>query len=97
MLILHFRMIQLYVNSAFQNATATVTVNIMDINDNDPEFVNTPYVFNVTEEQPGNTFVGLISVCCMEWVFLVYLNMLLNAKIILVETLALCKIVLSTF
>ena len=84
MLILHFRMLHLYVNYAFQAATATVTVKILDVNDNDPEFVNTPFEFNVTEEQPGNTFVGIISVRCMGPVFflfffsLVYLNTLLK-------------------
>lgn len=39
----------------------------MDVNDNDPVFKNTPYKFNVTEERPGGTFVGLVMVSIQKY------------------------------
>lgn len=41
--------------------TATVTVNILDANDNDPVFVNSPYSFSVPENQPPQEFVGEVT------------------------------------
>ena len=49
-------------NFLFQNDNATVTVNILDENDNAPIFNKTRYNFNVTEEKTSGTYVGSISV-----------------------------------
>jgi len=39
---------------------ATVLIDILDINDHPPEFLETPYAFSVAENATGGTFVGLI-------------------------------------
>ncbi|XP_045480676.1 protein dachsous isoform X2 [Harmonia axyridis] len=44
-----------------QTATARVTVNVLDTNDNSPIFVKKSYEFQIEENQPRNTFVGTVS------------------------------------
>ena len=39
-----------------------VTVNIIDVNDEDPVFEDSEYSFNVTEEQTNGTYVGTVKV-----------------------------------
>ena len=39
-----------------------VTVNIIDVNDEDPVFEESEYSFNVTEEQTNGTYVGTVKV-----------------------------------
>lgn len=39
---------------------ATVLIDVLDINDHPPEFLETPYAFSVAENATGGTFVGLI-------------------------------------
>ena len=46
----------------FQNDNVTLTVNILDENDNAPIFNKTRYDFNVTEEKPSGTYVGSVAV-----------------------------------
>ena len=41
--------------------TATVTVNLQDVNDEYPAFINEPYVFTVKENQPIGTIVGKVT------------------------------------
>ena len=47
-----------------QTASATVTVLILDANDNVPKFTETnqTYVFAITEGQPSGTYVGQVQV-----------------------------------
>ena len=42
------------------SSTATVMVDILDINDHPPAFLGTPYVFTVAENATGRTFVGSV-------------------------------------
>ena len=42
------------------SSTATVMVDITDINDHAPAFLGTPYVFTVAENAPGGTLLGSI-------------------------------------
>lgn len=39
---------------------ATVLIDVLDINDHPPEFLETPYAFSVAENATGGTLVGLI-------------------------------------
>ena len=41
--------------------TASVVVNILDINDNAPQFVNTPYTTTVSEDENGTLVYDLVS------------------------------------
>lgn len=43
-------------------STATVTINIIDANDNSPEFPYDTYKLNVTEHSPVGTTVAVITV-----------------------------------
>ncbi len=45
-----------------QSNSVTVTVNILDVNDNDPVFTNLPVTINVPENQPAGT-VFTVKVC----------------------------------
>lgn len=44
-----------------QTATARVVINVMDANDNDPEFVKDQYDFSVEENSRRGTFVGTVA------------------------------------
>jgi len=43
-----------------RSATATVTLNIVDVNDNPPRFTQSTYTFGIFENQPAGTEVGLL-------------------------------------
>ena len=51
-----------------------ITVNVIDENDNYPQFVNgaTMYSFNVTEEKKTGTFVGSVEVRLYDNVTIIY-------------------------
>ena len=36
-------------DNTFQSATATLSIQIADINDNSPFFINDPYIFSISE------------------------------------------------
>lgn len=46
-------------------STATVTINIKDINDNNPRFPQDSYKLNVTEDCPAGTTVANITVSAL--------------------------------
>lgn len=46
-------------------STATVTINIKDINDNNPRFPQDTYKLNVTENSPAGTTVAKITVSAL--------------------------------
>ena len=48
-----------------QSTSITVTVDILDINDNDPVFTNLPRTISVPENQPAGT-VFTVKVCDVE-------------------------------
>jgi len=43
-----------------RSAKATVTLNIVDVNDNRPRFTQSTYTFGIFEHQPARTEVGLL-------------------------------------
>jgi protocadherin-16/23 len=43
------------------SSSASVTVRVLDANDNDPIFQESPYVFQIPENQPPHTLVGVVS------------------------------------
>ena len=45
------------------SSTCTVRVQIIDINDNDPQFLSPEYKFYVPENSCNGTLVGYINVC----------------------------------
>ena len=46
-----------------KSVTNSVTVNILDVNDNPPVFSQATYYFSVAENEPVNTEVGQVSAC----------------------------------
>jgi len=46
--------------------TATVILTVLDINDNPPVFVGAPYHFDLTENEPIRTIIGLINATDMD-------------------------------
>ena len=46
-----------------KHSTATVTITILDVNDNSPTFLEDTYKFNVSEHTNVNTTVATITVC----------------------------------
>lgn len=56
------------------SGTGTVTVNIIDTNDNVPRFEKTEYKANVIENSPAGTVVDTITVCMMSQLILDALN-----------------------
>ena len=44
-----------------KTATATVSINVMDTNDNSPEFNEKSYHFDIQEEKPRLSYVGTVS------------------------------------
>lgn len=46
-------------------STATVTINIKDINDNNPKFLRDIYKLNVTENSPAGTTIANITVSAL--------------------------------
>lgn len=50
-------------NNASLNSSATITVNIMNENDNVPEFTDTPYHTSLLENSTANSHVFQVTVC----------------------------------
>lgn len=44
-----------------KSSTADVTVHVEDVNDNNPKFTLSSYIFPVDENEPNRTFVGQVS------------------------------------
>jgi len=47
-------------------ASADVTVNLLDVNDNKPQFSNTSYEFEIQENQPAGVSIGKVSLLVRE-------------------------------
>lgn len=46
-------------------STATVTINIKDINDNNPKFPQDTYKLNITEHSTAGTTIAIITVSAL--------------------------------
>lgn len=57
-----FLMEQLEARDAFGNSTATVTINIQNVNDNSPTFTNSTYVGYVQERSASGTSILTLTV-----------------------------------
>ena len=47
-------------------ADATITIDVVDVNDEIPKFIGAPYVFNVSEGSGSNAYVGQVTVQSIE-------------------------------
>lgn len=61
-ILLHPRQIVAHEVRANGSATATVTVTVDDVNDNNPLFLQAGYDVSVSENSPNNTHVAVVNV-----------------------------------
>lgn len=66
-------------------SSATVFVNLLDLNDNDPTFQNLPFAAEIAEGLPAGSSVFQVSVphicCALHWDLLLSLPLLLQSKL----------------